>query len=159
MAKNEEVELDAPKEQVFAAAALTVADLGYSVLHSDSDAGSIAFNTGASTWSNAGQDMTLTIVAITPQKSRMIIGGTQAQRGGQAQFGSWGERGRITKRLVARLNDVLSDTPEESAELDGTSSSPASASTVDALTQLAELHRSGALTDDEFDAAKRQVLG
>ena len=35
MAKNEEVELDAPKEQVFAAAAArTVADLGYSVLHS-----------------------------------------------------------------------------------------------------------------------------
>jgi hypothetical protein len=36
---------------------------------------------------------------------------------------------------------------------------PASSSTLDQLTQLAALHEQGALTDDEFTAAKAKLLG
>ena len=36
---------------------------------------------------------------------------------------------------------------------------PASDDTISRLTQLASLHSSGALTDEEFTAAKAQVLG
>ena len=36
---------------------------------------------------------------------------------------------------------------------------PAPASDMDQLQQLAELHASGALTDEEFTAAKAKILG
>ncbi len=156
MAKNHEFEYDASRERVFTAAVGAIGALGYSVLHSDEAAASVSFNTGASMWSNAGQDMTATAVALSRGQSKLAIGGTTAQRGSQAQFGSWGERGRVAKRLAEKVSELLSNAPLQPAKA-GVSATP-SPSTADGLVALAELHRSGALTDDEFAKAKSQLL-
>jgi hypothetical protein len=45
------------------------------------------------------------------------------------------------------------------ASLHPNSGIPAPVSTADEIAKLAELHKSGALSDDEFSAAKRKALG
>ncbi len=50
------------------------------------------------------------------------------------------------------------DAPPEESEA-APAPPPAPASDTDELQQLAQLHASGALTDDEFAAAKAKILG
>ena len=56
---------------------------------------------------------------------------------------------------AARRGDS-NDAPPEEYE---TASAPAPADPVDELKKLAELHASGALTDEEFATAKAKILG
>jgi hypothetical protein len=48
--------------------------------------------------------------------------------------------------------------PMETAPAPAPAPAPGGGDTIARLTQLAELHTSGALTDEEFTAAKAQVL-
>jgi hypothetical protein len=56
---------------------------------------------------------------------------------------------------AARGGDTYDAPPEEYE----TAPPPAPADPVDELKRLAELHASGALTDEEFAAAKAKILG
>jgi hypothetical protein len=150
VARTYEFEFHAPPEQVFTETVSAVSALGFSILHSEDTPTSITFNTGASIWSTAGQDMTATAMALSPSSSKLVLTGRTASRGNEAQYGSWGERGRIAKGLAARVRGALGEEPED------TSDGPA---LVSELLTLVDLHRSGALTDDEFVQAKQRLLG
>ena len=155
MARTYEFEFDAPTEQLFTEAVSAVRALGFSILDNEDEATSITFNTGPSIWSTAGQDMTATAVAVSPSSSKLVVGGQTARKGSEAQYGSWGERGRIAKGLATRVKTALADSTIAAAAEDGTSNG---AAFVTELATLAELHRSGALTDGEFAKAKERLL-
>jgi hypothetical protein len=128
--------------------------LGFAILHDEEEAASITFNTGPSMWSAAGQDMTATAVAISPSSSKLVVSGKTARRGNEAQYASWGERGRIAKGLATRVGRALAE-PTRSAADDPTSSE---AAFVTELATLADLHNAGVLTDGEFARAKERLL-
>jgi hypothetical protein len=102
VAKIYEFEFDAPPEQLYLETVSAVSVLGFSILESEDT--SLTFNTGASIWSNAGQDMTATAEAVTESSSRLVLSGQNAQRG---EYGSWGERGRIAKGLASLVREAL----------------------------------------------------
>lgn len=154
MAKTYEFEFAAPTEQLFTEALTAVRALGFSILNHKDEATSITFNTGPSIWSTAGQDMTAKAVALSPSSSKLVVSGKTARKGSEAQYGSWGERGRIAKGLATHVGRALDSTafyPGEGETANGTA-------LVGELAALAELHRSGSLTDGEFAAAKERLL-
>ena len=102
MAKIYEFEFEAPPEQVYLETLSAVSVLGFSILEREDT--SLTFNTGASIWSNAGQDMTVTTEAVTESSSKLVLTGKTAQQG---EYGSWGERGRIAKGLAAKVREAL----------------------------------------------------
>ena len=61
----------------------------------------------------------------------------------------------------ARISDLeaAQTQPQVPAQQQPAPSQAAGSSMMDQLSQLAELHKSGALTDDEFAAAKAKLLG
>jgi hypothetical protein len=152
VAKTYEFEFDASPDQVFTQTVSAVRALGFAVLGTDRPTTSITFNTGASIWSTAGQDMIATTVALSPSSSKLIVDGQNAKRGNEAQYGSWGERGRIAKGLAAKVRGAIgASTPAGGDTSTGTAF-------VAELATLAELHQSGALTDAEFVEAKQRLL-
>ena len=155
MAKTYEFEFAAPTEELFSEALGAVQALGFSILHDEDEATSITFNTGPSMWSTAGQDMTATAVALSASSSKLVVSGKTARRGSEAQYGSWGERGRIAKGLATRVGRALAEPMRSAAADDPTSSE---AAFVTELATLADLHSSGVLTDGEFARAKERLL-
>jgi hypothetical protein len=156
VAKIYEFEFDAPPEQVYAQTLNAVGALGFSILRNEDGAASITFNTGPSIWSTAGQDMTATALAVSASSSKLVLTGQTARRGTEAQYGSWGERGRIAKGLamwvLGSLAEPTASMPDTAPEaLDGSAF-------VAELATLAELHESGALTDGEYADAKQRLL-
>ena len=154
VAKTFEFEFDAPPDQLFSEALSAVTALGFSILRND-EASAVTFNTGPSIWSTAGQDMTATVVALSPSSSKLVVRGKTAPKGSEAQYGSWGERGRIAKGLATRVRGALADSLIGVAAADAPANGPA---LVAELATLAELHRSGALTDREYTKAKARLL-
>jgi hypothetical protein len=150
VAKIYEFEFDAPPEQLFTETVSAVNALGFSIRRSEDTATSITFNTGPSIWSTAGQDMTATAQPLSPSSSKLVLTGKTAARGNEPQYGSWGERGRIAKGLAAKVREALLDQPARPA--------PEGRRFVQELATLAELHRTGDLTDDEYADAKRRLL-
>ena len=156
MAKTYEFEFDAPPEELFNETLSAVNALGFSILHNEDTKTSVTFNTGPSMWSAAGQDMTATAFPISPSTSRLIVTGQTARRGGEAQYGSWGERGRIAKGLATRVRGTLPETAT-TGEAGAPTDSSSSAFVVE-LAILCELHRNGDVTDDEFAEAKQRLF-
>jgi hypothetical protein len=68
-------------------------------------------------------------------------------------------RGMIAGAAIGAAAARRGDSNEAPAEEYETASAPAPADTTDQLEQLAQLHASGALTDEEFAAAKAKILG
>lgn len=153
MAKTYEFEFAAPTEQLFTEALTAVRALGFSILHDEDETTSFTFNTGPSIWSTAGQDMTARAVALSPSSSKLVVSGKTARKGTEAQYGSWGERGRIAKGLATHVGRALHLSADH---VNGESAN--GSALVGELSTLAELHRSGALTDDEFAQAKERLL-
>jgi hypothetical protein len=77
--------------------------------------------------------------------------------------------GRAAGRRAAEQASAAADQDQRIADLEGRQDQPqppappagggAPASAADQLSQLAELHQRGALTDEEFAAAKTKILG
>jgi hypothetical protein len=156
VAKTYEFEFDAPPEELFTEMLSAVNALGFSILHNEDTETSVTFNTGPSIWSAAGQDMTATAFPTSDSSSKLVVTGRTARRGEQAQYGSWGERGRIAKGLATRLRGTL----PESSVLTATAperDTDASAFVVE-LAILCELHRNGDITDDEFSESKQRLF-
>jgi hypothetical protein len=150
VARTYEFEFDAPPEQLFTETVSAVSALGFSILHHYDEPAAVTFNTGPSIWSTAGQDMTAAALALSSSSSKLVVSGKTARRGTEAQYGSWGERGRIAKGLATRVRGALEEQlPTASGD------DPAF---VTELATLAELHGSGALTDEEFATAKLRLL-
>ena len=112
MAKGTETEwFDASPDRLFKAAVQTAAALGYSVKHTDPTARVIAFNTGMSFRSWAGQDMSVSVVQGDGAKNGVVVGGNRAQLAGgilgAAQVYDWGEKGKITRDFLSKFREVL----------------------------------------------------
>jgi hypothetical protein len=156
VAKIYEFEFDAPPEELFHETLSAVNALGFSILHNEDTETSVTFNTGPSIWSAAGQDMTATTFPLSPSSSKLVVSGRTARRGEQAQYGSWGERGRIAKGLATRVRGTL---PESStAMVAGHGRDTDSSAFVVELAILCELHRNGDITDDEFGESKQRLF-
>jgi hypothetical protein len=156
VAKTYEFEFDAPPEELFTEMLSAVNALGFSIIHNEDTETSVTFNTGPSIWSAAGQDMTATAFPISQSASKLVVSGRTARRGEQAQYGSWGERGRIAKGLATRLRGTLPESTtitvtEHDRETD-------SSAFVVELAILCELHRNGDITDDEFSESKQRLF-
>lgn len=157
MAKIYEFEFDAPPEELFTETLSAVNALGFSILHNEDGEASVTFNTGSSIWSPAGQDMTATTFAISPSASKLVVTGKTARRGEQAQYGSWGERGRIAKGLATRVRGTLPEVPAAPRAAQSDRNTDASAFVVE-LAILCELHRNGDITDGEFAESKQRLF-
>ena len=138
-----------------------VSDLGYSVIHSDSNAFVLSFNTGRSFKTWAGQDLTATMFTDR-NGTRVVVGGSLAKGGnpfGGGQIAAWGEKNALSRRFLDVLAQVLPTVPEpEIAHL----VPPAVVrppTIAEQLQHLADLHRSGALNDAEFAGAKSRLVG
>lgn len=132
MAQAEMVSFEASEIRLYNAVLRSIAQLGYSIKHSDPNAKVVSFNTGMSMRSWAGQDMTISVVPATdggfpnpaplPGQSALLVGGTRAQHGnpfggGGGQITDWGEKGKITRTLVAEIQKVLPTMPEPASAL------------------------------------------
>jgi hypothetical protein len=147
---------EASRERIYAASLRAISQMGKSVTNSDVASGTVSYNTGMSMRSMAGQDMTVTVFAEGPDQCRVVVGGTRTQRGnigGGGQLFDWGERGKMTRKFFEALDIALQHTPEPTA------SPTHSEAKVEELERLAALHSSGALDDQEFQAAKAKLLG
>jgi hypothetical protein len=159
MAQAQEKKYSASRDRLFAAAVRTVSELGYAVTSTDSSAGTISFNTGMSMRSWAGQNITATAITLEDGESKLIVGGKREQKGsifgGGGQVYDWGEKEKITAKLFAHLDGVVSQTPEPVASQPQQEQS----SMAQDLQHLADLRSQGVLSDGEFAAAKAKLLG
>jgi len=142
-------------DTVWAAAVRAAGALGYSVLHSDQTSKVLSFNTGRSMSSWAGQDLSMTLTQVGPD-CMMTMGGSLGKGGnpfGGGQAFAWGEKGRLIQAFVAKVVDNLPSS-------ETTPQAPVGPPTglVDQMERLAALRLSGALTEDEFRAAKARLL-
>lgn len=156
--KTIERSFDASPKRTFEAARIAVANLGFSVLHSDAVGLVVSFNTGRSWSSWAGQDLTASVFA-DGSRSRVVVGGSLATRGnpfgGGSQLGSWGEKGRLSTKFLDEIGAQLPSIPEPSRVSEG----EAQGSTLsEELKRLADLRDAGVLSEDEFVAAKSKLL-
>jgi hypothetical protein len=79
----------------------------WKVQEDEGPGGAVRFNTGLSIWSWSGQDMEA-LTAAEGTRSTLTVGGKVAQRGlGSVQLGSWGEAGRIAKKLKDGVDAAL----------------------------------------------------
>lgn len=158
MAKAIEKAYSASKERLYAALLRTVSELGYSVSNTDSGSGTISFSTGMSMRSWSGQNMTVTVFALSEGESKVVVGGKREQKGnpfgGGGQVFDWGEKGKITRKLLEHLDRVVAETPEPTSS----AASSGSSSTAEELQRLADLKAQGVLSEGEFAAAKAKLL-
>jgi hypothetical protein len=109
MAKEPEVHrYDVPVERLHQAVLDAVAQKGGWKLQSDDGpGGAVRFNTGMSIWSWSGQDMAA-VTAADATGSTLSIGGSLPQRGmGKVQQVSWGEAGRVAKKVKQAVDAAL----------------------------------------------------
>jgi membrane protease subunit (stomatin/prohibitin family) len=156
MAKTLEREFGQPKESVFSACQLAVAELGYAVKHSDAASGILSFNTGRSMKTWAGQDLTVTLLSAG-DKTRVIVGGSMAQSGATIQVGAWGEKSALSKKFLNAVEAALQSDylPEPQAGSDRKENT----SLADEIAKLSLLRDQGILTEEEFKNAKARLLG
>jgi putative oligomerization/nucleic acid binding protein len=155
--KTEQFQFEASRERLWATVVQCIGTSGYTVIMSDAQSGIVSFNTGRSMKSWGGQDLSAT-VAGDSESSTLIMGGSLARGGnpfgGGSQVASWGEKGTLIRRFAESVAEALPGVPVP------VSSSPTPSADVSAgLGRLAALRESGALTEDEFQAAKAKLLG
>lgn len=148
---------DASVDRVWAAALRAVSQLGYTILHTDSGARVLSFNTGRSMSSWAGQDLSMTLVPDGSGTS-MTMGGSLGKGGnpfGGGQAISWGEKGRLIDKFAKTVKEIVPSVPEPEPVV----AAGGSTSVADELAKLASLRDSGVLSEQEFAAQKAKLLG
>jgi hypothetical protein len=158
--KTQEAEFEASAGRVWVALVRTVGELGYATLSSDKSSGSLSFNTGRSMKSWAGQDLNATVLTLGEGRSRIVIGGTIArtQSFGGSQIASWGEKKTLAIKVLDRVRESLPSIPDPAAAEAASHAGVSSGGIGTELAQLASLHQSGALSDEEFASAKQRLL-
>jgi Short C-terminal domain len=155
MAKAVEKAYGASAGRLYAALLRAVSELGYSISHSDATDRTVSFNTGLSMKSWGGQNMTATVFPLAEGDSKIVVGGRRHQN--SPQVFDWGEKGKITGKLLEAIDRALPETPEP-AQPTAPTGAASSGSTADELQRLGELKAQGVLTDDEFNAEKARIL-
>jgi hypothetical protein len=101
---------DAAQPEVYGALVTAVTEAGYVVKALDRESGVVAFTTGMSWKSWAGQAMTATVVPGGPDQCTVLIGGKRAgyRFGKPIQAYDWGEKNSIASKLFAGIEQQLS---------------------------------------------------
>lgn len=136
--------------RLYAAAVQTVAELSCAIIGRDDAAMRITFRTNpVRPW--PGIELT---AAIHPQAdgAQIVLGGRHIT-GYRLGMADWHQANALGLMFLDRLKAELPGIPEPAA--------PATAepSALDQLKSLAELRDRGVLTEDEFEAEKKRVLG
>ena len=135
---------------VYGAVVRTATELGFAVTSRDDATMALSFRAGGPTMSWPGQQMT---VAVRPRgDAAQVVVAATSMTGYRLLMADWHQAKALGLLFLDRLTSVLSTTPEAEP---GVSSGP---SRVDQLKSLADLRDRGLLTDDEFAAAKKQLL-
>lgn len=158
--KTIEGTFDATPARTFEACRSAVANLGYTVLTASRDSMTISFNTGRSMKSWGGQDLTASLFAAGG-KTRVVVGGSLAKggsalTGGGAQLGAWGEKKALSNKFIDEIRRVLPSIAEPASS---TPAGNATTSAADEILKLKELLDAGVLSQEEFEASKRKLLG
>jgi hypothetical protein len=156
MAKTEEKKFEASPARVFNACRVATAQLSYTLISADETGRMIAFNTGRSMKSFAGQDLQA-MVLDDGDGSRVIVGGAIARRGGMGsgQQIAWGEKAALSKKFLAEVEKVLPSLPEV---VPSNSNPSESTSIAEELKSLKDLHDQGVISEEEFSRAKDKLL-
>jgi hypothetical protein len=145
---------DGDLARVFAAMTASAAELGFTLLSSQPEAGVLSFNTGRSMKSWTGQDLSATAVPVTETSTKIVVGGSLAVRGsGPRQVVSWGEKANLSNKFLEQVRLVLPGTPAPPAT--GTAEQISGA---EELEKLATLRETGVLTEEEFQQQKARIL-
>jgi hypothetical protein len=154
MAKSWTFNVRGSADKLFAATVKAISDLGYSITHSDAGSKTVSFETGMSWRTWKGQEMSAAVSANGDVAELVVSAGRKS-----GQLVEWGEKESIAQRIYEKVLEVtpnMSDAPYATAER-AAEASPVS--TAAELEKLAKLHESGALTSEEFSAAKAKLLG
>jgi Short C-terminal domain len=141
---------DCSKARLYAAAVHTVMELGCAITSRDDAAMTISFRTTpVRPW--PGMELT---AAIQPhgEGAQVVVGGRHIT-GYRLGMADWHQANALGLMFLNRLKSDLPGIPEPAA------AATANSSTVDQLKSLGELRDRGALTEDEFEAEKKRVLG
>lgn len=148
-------------DQLFAVAVDAVMKLGYSILQQNKNDGFISFKTGMTMSSFTGIEVSA-IISDTSSGSRIAFGGGTAAAGGQAghqafSIGGSGSMNRTAEKVLKIIDERVQkgDVPPHKPS----ANAAAAVSPADELKKLAELLSQGILTQAEFDAKKKQLLG
>jgi hypothetical protein len=136
--------------RLYAAALHTVKELGCAITRRDDAAMRVSFRT---TPVRPWPVMELT-AAVHPDSegARVVVGGKHIT-GYRLGMSDWHQANALALMFLNRLKSDLPGIPEPAPV------ATARSSTVDQLKSLAQLRADGALTEDEFEAEKRRVLG
>ena len=161
MAKTFDRLFQSNPETVYEACRKVIADSGYSIISSNKDDFTISFNTGRSMSSWHGQDLTVTLFAEADQ-TKAVVGGSIAKggsalTGGGSQVFAWGEKDKLSKKFLGSVESILPHIPVITPAVRQTTVS--STSVAGEIKSLLDLKEAGALTDEEFEAAKSKLLG
>jgi hypothetical protein len=85
--------------------------------------------------------------------------GGGAYMAGKAHARNQAEQQQAEDDQNARIDDVQYQQQSQQSSQQAPAPAPAPSSMTDQLNQLAALHQQGALTDDEFTAAKAKLFG
>jgi len=136
--------------RLYAAAVHTAMELGCSITSRDDAAMRISFRTNpVRPW--PGVELT---AAIHPhgEGAQVVVGGTHIT-GYQLGMADWHQANALGLMFLSRLKSELPAIPEPAP------AAGASSSTIDQLKSLVELRDRGLLTEDEFEAEKKRLLG
>lgn len=154
--------------RVFDACLAAVAQLGYTIQHSDKASHVLSFNTGRSMRSWGGQDVTAQLLGTADNGTRIVVAGRAAAGGmpgrGGTQVASWGELKKVARVFLKGVEAALPQvSEEESPPMRATASTPSpdheGHSVAIELAELSRLRDQGAISEAEFVAAKARVLG
>ena len=109
MAKPTVIEYEADLNKAVKAVTTVVARLGYTLGHVDKENGIVAFETGMSINSWAGQKMSAQILDLEEGNVQITIGGNRKSHGAQLQVYDWGEAGKISGKIFQELDGILGE--------------------------------------------------
>lgn len=149
--KTVEATYSASIDRLYPAMVRAAAELGYTILSSQPEAGVLSFNTGRSMKSWTGQDLSATALAASNGSTKVVVGGSLAVRGaGFQQIGSWGEKQALSSKFLEKVRTILPSI--------AVAPKPTAGSLADELSKLASLQRDGILTAAEFEREKARIL-
>ena len=161
LAKTVDKVFNSNPETVYEACRKVIADSGYSIISSNKDDFTISFNTGRSMSSWHGQDLTVTLFDEA-DNTKAVVGGSIAKggsalTGGGSQVFAWGEKDKLSRKFLDSIERILPNIPVLTPAVGHTT--VAATSVADEIKNLLTLKEAGALTDEEFAAAKSKLLG
>jgi len=143
---------DCSPARLYAAAVHAVMELGCAITSHDDAAMTISFRTNpVRPWPG----MELTAVIHPHADGAQVVGGGGHITGYRLGMADWHQANALGLMFMNRLKSDLPGIPEP----DPAQAATAYSSTVDQLKSLAELRDRGALTEDEFEAEKKRLLG